>query len=242
MHVSTLIFPLASLLLVPSLAIPTAQTEDVINSDSSTAPVQAASDPQIERCLNMNGKDLDPTCWDILKMNDYMKAVRPVACPAPYSWGNCFLNQRIGGWGYKVDEISNPGTFDPPPEIKTLDSTRVWIVYGAWSIWFLHHYLTRLADEINSGGIAPGEGQTIVDAKTLSTVLNSDQAPGAADPQLRELGKKVAFIILALDVATGVETNGLDFLERVLDDALSGPESDAFLRMSAAGGLIHSQL
>ncbi|KAL8965970.1 MAG: hypothetical protein Q9183_003594 [Haloplaca sp. 2 TL-2023] len=254
MHGRILYFPFASLLLVPSLAAPTAQADDLGSNKDTTAGAGGevdiansapAEDPLTAQCLDSVGDNLNPACWNALSVNTYLESNLPNDCPSAIAWAQCFVNQRVEGANYDFTTLPPEGYYYPPPEIRTSPPDDAQAVYGDLSIWFLHHYLSRVADEIRSGGIAPSEGQTIVDAKTLSSALDSDQAPGAADPQLRELGKRVAFIVSALDVATGVETDGLDFLQRVLNDAAGGPNNGpqgAFQRLSADGGLIHSPL
>ncbi|KAL8868284.1 MAG: hypothetical protein Q9174_005091 [Haloplaca sp. 1 TL-2023] len=281
MHVSTLFFPLASLLLAPSLAAPTAQAVEASggqdpqsgenqgqanpNSEpatigdgavAGTASTNSAppEDPLTARCLDIAGQGLDPACWNALSVTTYLESNAPANCAQTspdFPWAQCFVSRNGANWDFTKLRLERE-TY-PPPELPTSNpgatgnsaANPVQALYGDWSIWFLHHYLYRVATEIQAGTITPAEGQTTVDAKRLRDVLGSDQAPGAADPQLRELGERVAFIISALDTATGVQTDGMDFLQRVLDDAVAGPgngPNGAFQRLSKDGGLIHSPL
>lgn len=207
------------------------------------APTEAAAAVAAEvecRDIKPSTPGPDPTCWNTLKMDDWVREwnVGPQACAQYEPWGNCFMRlSNNGASGIDCLTIySTKGCYRPVVS-DLVGPAEVW--YGAWSIWFLHEYLGRLAlwDFYHQP-----EGFS-ANVPRIVNFLNSD-TPWVNDTGLHRLDKGVAKIMDDTwnnDTLNGEHKDSMNYnIDHVLWRTLKQWETGDFLRLAGGGGLLHS--
>lgn len=128
----------------------------------------------------------------------------------------------------------------PPVVGAVVPGAEIW--YTAWSIWFLNHYLIKLAIwDYNHQ--PPGFSYNV---PRIVNFLDSDNMPWVNDTGLHRLDKGVAKIMNNTwnnDTLNGDHKDDLTYnLSFVLWRTLKQWERGDFLTLAKGGGLLHSPL